>query len=256
MRLAEVTRPDVQTIVDRLTRSGANASTVRNALMPLRAICRRAYARGDILDNPTRGLELPAVRGRRDRIAEPREATALLAALEPRDRALWATAFYAGLRRGELPALRWSDVDLAFGVIRVQRSWDRVAGELTPKSEAGDRVVPLPAALRVHRADHTPGDENDPVFGRSANVPFEPWTIGERARRAWRAAGLDPITLHECRHTYASLMIAAGVNAKALQTFMGHASITVTLDRYGKLFPGSEDEAAVLLNAYLERAHA
>ena len=58
--------------------------------------------------------------------------------------------------------------------------------------------------------------------------------------------------MHEARHTYASLMIAAGVNAKALSTYMGHASITITLDRYGHLFPGAEDEAAglmVLLNA-------
>ena len=60
---------------------------------------------------------------------------------------------------------------------------------------------------------------------------------------------------HECRHTFASLMIAAGVNAKALSTFMGHASITITLDRYGHLFPGSEDEAAGLLDAYLVRAN-
>ena len=60
--------------------------------------------------------------------------------------------------------------------------------------------------------------------------------------------------MHECRHTFASLMIAAGVNAKALSTFMGHASITITLDRYGHLFPGSEEEAAGLLDAYLTRA--
>jgi integrase len=50
-------------------------------------------------------------------------------------------------------------------------------------------------------------------------------------------------------------MIAAGVNAKALSEFMGHSSITITLDRYGHLFPGSEDEAAALLDAYLERAN-
>jgi integrase len=87
--------------------------------------------------------------------------------------------------------------------------------------------------------------KNHLVFGRTPHRPLDPWTGGERARRAWSAAGLTPITLHECRHTYASLMIAAGVNAKALQTFMGHASITITMDRYGKLFPGSEDQAAV-----------
>ena len=65
---------------------------------------------------------------------------------------------------------------------------------------------------------------------------------------------LEEITLHECRHTFASLMIAAVVNAKALSTYMGHATITITLDRYGHLMPGNEAEAADLLDAYLERA--
>ena len=64
------------------------------------------------------------------------------------------------------------------------------------------------------------------------------------------------MTLHECRHTFATLMIAAGVNAEALQTFMGHSSITVTLDRYGHLFPGSEQGAPNLLDAYLVEAAA
>jgi hypothetical protein len=62
---------------------------------------------------------------------------------------------------------------------------------------------------------------------------------------------LERITPHACRHTFASLMIAAGVNAKALSTFMGHATISITLDRYGHLMPGSEAEAANLLDAYL-----
>ena len=96
IRLTELSRRDVQELVDRLSESDLSASTVRNALLPLRAICRRAYARGDLLRNPTRGLELPAVRGRRDRVAGPREAEALIAALQPRDRPLWATAMYAG----------------------------------------------------------------------------------------------------------------------------------------------------------------
>ena len=60
--------------------------------------------------------------------------------------------------------------------------------------------------------------------------------------------------MHECRHTFASLMIAAGVNAKALSTFMGHANISITMDRYGHLMPGSEEEAAIRLDAYLEKA--
>ncbi len=92
------------------------------------------------------------------------------------------------------------------------------------------------------------------VFGRGSEQPFNPATIVNRARRAWASAGLTGLGLHDCRHTFASLMIAAGVNAKALSVFMGHASITITLDRYGHLFPGSEDEAALLLDAYLVRS--
>ena len=61
---------------------------------------------------------------------------------------------------------------------------------------------------------------------------------------AWRDAGLERLTPHACRHTFASLMIAAGVNAKALSTFMGHAKIGITLDRYGHLMPGAGAQAA------------
>ena len=75
-----------------------------------------------------------------------------------------------------------------------------------------------------------------------------------RSEKAWTAAKLTPIGLHELRHSCASFFIAAGVNAKALSTFMGHATIAVTIDLYGHLMPGSEAEAADLLGAYLARS--
>jgi integrase len=75
----------------------------------------------------------------------------------------------------------------------------------------------------------------------------------DRARAAAVAARVEPPTLHACRHGYASLMIAAGVNVKALSAFMGHANITITLDHYGHLLPGARDEAAGLLDAFLAR---
>jgi len=75
-----------------------------------------------------------------------------------------------------------------------------------------------------------------------------------RAKAAWEKAGLPRIGLHEARHTFASLMIAAGVNAKGLTTYLGHSSIQITFDLYGHLMPGNEDEAASLLDAYLARA--
>jgi integrase len=257
LRLTDVRRSDLQDLIDRMTAEGLDPSTVRNTLMPVRVVFRRAVNRNLVAVNPTAGLELPAVRGRRDRIASPHEATVLLAALSVDDRALWATALYGGLRRGELRALLWDDVDLASGVIRVERSWDAKEGIVRPKSRSGNRRVPIAACLRDHLVEHRmrQGGVGGLVFGRDDDKPFDPATIASRADRAWVRAGVQRITLHECRHTFASLMIAAGVNAKALATFMGHASVTITLDRYGHLFPGSEDEAAGLLDAYLERAN-
>jgi integrase len=255
-KLSAIQRADVQDLADRLLASGLDPSTIRNTLMPLRAIYRRALARGEVAVNPTTGLELPAVRGRRDRVASADEAAKLLAALPEADRALWATAFYAGLRRGELLALRWEDVDLAAGVIRVERAWDVKVGVVEPKSRAGRRSVPIAAALRDYLLEHKLRSRRSEglVFGRSGEIPFEPVSLRARTLSAWRAAGLESISLHEARHSFASLMIAAGVNGKALSSYLGHSSIAITLDRYGHLMPGNEGEAAALLDAYLVRA--
>lgn len=255
-QLSEIRRSDLQRLVNRLMAEGLSASTIRNALMPLRAIYRHALALDDVAVNPTTGVQLPAVRGRRERIASPAEAADLIAALPKQDRALWATAMYAGLRSGELQALTDELVDLDKNVIRVQWSWDPKAGRVAPKSRAGRRTVPIARALRLHLVEHQLARRRRGglFFGRKGDKPFSNQAISQRADRTWKAVRLEPIGLHDCRHTFASLMIAAGVNAKALAAFMGHASITMTLDRYGHLFPGSEDEAAGLLDAYLERA--
>ena len=85
------------------------------------------------------------------------------------------------------------------------------------------------------------------MFG-SGERPFVPTGVAKRANDAWTTAELDPIGLHDARHAAASILIAAGVNAKALSVYMGHASITITLDRYGHLFPGNEEEAAALVD--------
>jgi integrase len=259
-RLSDIRSIDLQDLADRLLAEGLDASTIRNVIMPLRAIYRRACRPGgEVTVNPTTGLDLPAPTGRRDRVVSPDEAQAYLAALADADGALWATALFGGLRRGELMGLRWEDVNLDGGVLRVERSWDPRAGVLTePKSKAGQRTVPIAQALREHLIAHRlrAGRTTGLVFGHDADTPFHDSTILHRARRAWKAAGLDPIGLHECRHTFASLMIAAGVNAKALASYMGHSSITITLDRYGHLMPGNEEQAAGLLDAYLAASEA
>ena len=257
LRLSSLRRADIQDLIDTLIASGAAPSTVRNAVLPLRAIFRRAASREDVATNPTLKLILPAVRARRERIARPNEAAALIAALPLGERALWASALYAGLRRGELQALRWEDVDFATNTIRVERSWDAIAGPIEPKSRSGRRRVPLSAVLRRQLAAHRlrqPRTDQNLVFPSRSGRAFDPASISARAKTAWAKCGLAPIGMHECRHTYAAFMIAAGVNAKALSTYMGHSSITVTLDRYGHLMPGNESEAADMLDAYLARS--
>ena len=258
LKVSALHRNAVQDLVDEMLAEELAASTVRNAILPLRAIYRRLVARSEVAVNPTLNLALPAIRERRERVARPQEAGELLAALPERDRAVWGTALYAGLRRGEIKALRWGDVDFEQGLIRVERGWDPKAGPIEPKSRAGRRRVPLARPLRILLAAHrlAAGEvEGDGlVFGRSGGKPLAADALIERAQRIWAEQGLDPIGLHECRHSYASFMIAAGVNAKALSTYMGHSSITMTLDRYGHLMPGNEDEAAGLLERYLSQA--
>jgi len=257
MRLTEITLTDLQDLVDRLLAEGLNASTIGGTIIPLRAIYRRALSRPEmgLMVNPATGLRMPAVRGGRDRIAAPDECAALLAALPRGDRALWATAMFGGLRRGELMALRIEDVDLGAGLIHVRRGWDTIEGEIATKS-GKDRRVPIPVALRDYLDEHllSLDWQEGFIFGATATRPFTITPTTKRAKSAWEASKLTSITLHEARHTFASLMIAAGVNAKALSTYMGHANISITLDRYGHLMPGNEAEAAGLLDAYLGRA--
>jgi len=265
VRVTALSRVDLQDLADRWLAKNLDPSTIRNTLMPLRAMYRRALTRGEVSLNPTNGIELPAVRGRRERIATPEQATVLIAAARENDRALWETAFYAGLRRGELMALRWEDIDLDAGLIHVERAWDMRNGPIEPKSRAGKRAVPIATVLREHLSAHAlrTGRRTGLVFGRTADRPFEPTTLSGRAATAWKhmnaerkdaeLEAIPAIGLHECRHTFASLMIAAGVNAKALATYMGHSSIAITLDRYGHLMPGNEHQTAGLLDAYLRR---
>lgn len=171
-----------------------------------------------------------------------------------------------------MQALRCSDIDLGRSEITVERSWDQCEGPIAPKSKAGVRTVPILAVLRDHLDARALGAGSDLVFGRRPNEPFSPKAIADPAKRAWATVNerereeaeqegrnpdlLPSLTFHECRHTFASLLIDAGVNPKAIQEFMGHATIEETLSRYGHLMPGAREQARQLVDAYLERAAA
>jgi integrase len=143
---------------------------------------------------------------------------------------------------------------------------------IEPKSRAGRRTVPLLAILRDSLDGHlrrTGRRGEELVFGRTVSQAFYASTVDCRAKRAWAAANdrerdaaeaagrepdlLRPITLHECRHTFASLLIDSGANPKAIQDFMGHSKIQTTFDVYGHLLPGARDEVREQMDSYLSR---
>jgi integrase len=248
-----VRRVHLQDLVDRLVADGVAAATINTTIGALGAIYGRAVQRNELDVSPTTGVKVPAARNGRERFATPHEAAQLLAALPDGDRAVWATAMYAGLRRGEIMALRWTDVDFETGTIHVARSWDPQHGPGHTKNR-NRRKVPIAALLCEHLASQRLRQPPDVglCFGSDGRRPFRPDKLQDRADAAWTAPGLERLTLHDCRHTFASLAIAAGVNAKALSVYMGHSSVAITLDRYGHLMPGNEAQAAGLLDVYLD----
>jgi len=263
------------------TLAGLTPSTVRNLVDPLRVMFREAVEDGEIAlgSDPTIKLKVPQGRGRRERVADRREAHILLDALPDAERALWACAFYGGLRRGELRSLRWSDIDFDGGGIHVTKTWDDVEGNVAPKSDAGVRLVPLVGLLRRMLAEHKLASgrgAEDLVFGRTPVDPFIPSTVNFRARRAWgwkrvpnpdlatnadarpkevwvkaREDALEPLTQHEARHSNVSYMIEAELNDLELSTTIGHSDPRTTKMIYGHLFPDSRAVITGKMDAYL-----
>ena len=176
------------------------------------------------------------MRGKRDRIASPDEAAELIAALPEADRAVWATAMYAGLRRGELMALRGRTSTSPPASSGSSAAGTRRRASRPDQEPRRPAPVPIAAVLRDHLVEHKLGSGGTRAgvrpdgarrldYSASPGVRSGPAPPRRRAgARTERAPALEPITLHECRHTFASLMIAAGVNAKALSTYMGHAT--------------------------------
>lgn len=136
----------------------------------------------------------------------------------------------------------------------MERGWDQEEGAIEPKSEASRRTVPLLAVLRDYLDEHllrTGRSGDELVFGRTPEEPFVPSSVDNRAQECWAAADLEPITMHEARHCFASLLIDSGANAKAVQEFMGHSKIQTTFDTYGHLLPGSHEGVRERMDAYL-----
>jgi len=235
-----------QSWVDRLSREGLSRSRIANHLAVARAIYGWAArpTRRLVDRNPMLGIELPPNDEKpRTRVADAEEAAALIAALSPHDAVPYALAFYAGLRRAEIRRLDWPDVELDGYRLVVRKA----------KSQAGTgRRPPIAEPLRpILLGEHMRQGRRG--SGSVSAVSVMPGKIAERARKRWASTGLEPITLHECRHTYASFLMAAGYTLRELMEYMGHSSLQAT-ERYVKLLPPlDESDPADRLNAFLRR---
>jgi len=174
--------------------------------------------------------------------------------------ALFYLALYTGMRRSELLALRWQDVDLLLCQVQVSRSLHHLKDGsyvfTEPKSAKSRRTIALPPSatllLREHREKQKlertmlgiPLKDDDLIFSQFDGKPLRPNTI----TRAWALlaakAGVKVIRFHDARHTHASLMLKQGVHPKIVQERLGHASIQMTLDTYSHVAPGLQQAAA------------
>jgi len=251
VQIKALKRSQVQRFVDSLSTRRA-PGTVRNTWAALAALYLYLLPRHDDLANPTQGVALPRPGAPRERYAEPGEMAQLLAAL-PHELALpYALAFYAGLRRGEIQALRWMDVEDEW--ITVRRSLDPREGFKETKSGL-ERAIPVFAPLRTFLCGRTLSDalvlpsRRQSKFG--VQMLGRPYT--KRCQAIWEAAGLEHIGLHEARHSFATAAIRAGHDVKLVQEWMGHSDPTTTLRLYVKL-RGRAEGLTEKMDAYLTGA--
>lgn len=249
LKIDRLSRKHVQKLVDELAVEGSSSS-VRNALMPLRLIVRFALQRDLIDANPFQAIQLPAKHEEPVQVLSMTEAKSVISTLSGRDQAVFATALFAGLRLGELRALRWKHIDFTNGIIRVETSWDRKEGEIQPKSRSSLRIVPLVPQLSEILTSLGPGSEDDFVLGSTSN-PFGQQSFYNRTDKKLEPVGLAGTRLHPCRHFFASWLIESGATVKEVQVYMGHSTVEITLNRYSHLLGGNEARAAERFSAYL-----
>jgi integrase len=172
---------------------------------------------------------------------------------------LWVVLSTTGLRRGEALGLRWSDVDLDTGRVRIVQTVIQIRGAVSmgePKTDRGRRAITLDdgtvAALRTHRremneqrllvgADFT---DHDLLFRLPSGDPLHPDAVSATFERQVRRYGLRRLSLHGLRHTWATLALESGVHPRVVQERLGHSTIAITLGIYSHVSPTLDSDAA------------
>jgi integrase len=247
-KLSQLTARAIGEFRDRLRSAGVTVPTARKVLATLHSVLRHAIAQDWIAANPAQGVRVIGARGEGSkRIMPPsKEDMGRLIEAAPEDlRLMLRFAASTGARAGEQWAARWADVDLDRGECKISRRVDAYGEEGPPKSTAGVRTVPLSAqlcsALKSWRLRSKWSGDGDLIFPNRSGGH-----IGHDNLIKRRFLPLAPrFNWHGLRHFAISCWIEAGLAPKTVQTFAGHASLQITMDRYGHLFPSDDHKRAM-----------
>lgn len=267
-KLARLSAQAVQRfLADKLT-AGAAPASVRHMYNVLHRALADAERLGLVARNVCDLVQVPRVTRAEIHPLTGEQLRALLAACRGhRLEALYTLALATGMRRGELCALRWADVDLDAGAIHVRRTVAWIDGRWVygePKSAKGRRRILLAApaveALRAHRARQLAERlalgpawaEGDLVFASEVGTPLSKTTVVYRGLRPLLTrAGLPLIRFHDLRHTCATLLLGARVNPKVVSELLGHSSVAITLDVYAHVLPDMQQDAAEVMGSFM-----
>jgi integrase len=235
---------------------GRSPGTISNALTPLREMLGHAVEWEYIAANPAVGVRRPRVEHREMRVLAANEIRVLLSAVRPEWHTFFLCATTTGARLGELLALRWSDVDWDNRRLWVRRSITRKGTIQEPKTRGSVRAIAitptLVAALREHRMRSSFKTESALIFCTAKGTLLDGVNLVRREfKPALQQAKLPEVRFHDLRHGFASLLIAQGEHPKLISEQLGHASVKITLDRYGHLMDQSYDDASARLDAAL-----
>jgi integrase len=242
--------------------------TVRHAHLVLHKAFEQARLWGLLRDNPADLAKPPPIPETEISILQPDQARELLERLRGHELyMLAALALATGARRNELLGLRWSDLDLNTGRMRIEQALEQASGAVqvkSPKTRAGRRTLTLPPAMVAELRAHWVAQQEQRMalgLGRSPadgfvlaaidGGPQRPDPLSKRWGETMDRLGMPEITLHSLRHTHASMLIAAGMDILTVSRRLGHASPTITLNTYGHTIHGTDDRAAQILDQAL-----
>ncbi len=234
-----------------LDSAGKAPNTVRKAYQLLGSVIGQAVDDGRLVKSPLpRQPGLPEVVRRDMKLLTLPEVHRLAGNINPRYSAMVLAAGYTGMRWGELAGLRVANIDLLRGSVTVASTLTEVQGEVRlgpPKTKHSSRTIAIARSLAAELGSHI-GKYPDPdnwIFSAPNGGPLRRTNF---RRRVWRPAveeaGLGSLRFHDLRHSHASTLIAQGEHPKVISERLGHSSIRMTLDVYGHLMPGMDQEVA------------